>query len=88
LSANSYTALHFIDQPGAWQRSLPALAQSPTLALDLEFDNNNNGYGVTLCLVQVATPEACYVIDPLANLDLSGLYVLFQSPGIQKTAIR
>lgn len=60
------------------------MAGSNTLSFDLEFDNNRYGYGVTLCLVQVATPTACFVIDPLAGLHLGGLYELFQSPGIQK----
>ena len=66
------------------QQSLQELERCDTLSVDLEFDNNNYGYGVTLCLIQVATPQACYVIDPLASLDLSGLYALFESTGIQK----
>jgi ribonuclease D len=66
------------------QQCLHEMAACNTLSFDLEFDNNRYGYGVTLCLVQVATPHACYVIDPLANLDLSGLFALFQTPGIQK----
>jgi ribonuclease D len=76
--------VHLIDQPNTLQQSLQELVRCETLSVDLEFDNNSYGYGVTLCLVQVATPEACYVIDPLAKLDLSGLYALFESTGIQK----
>ncbi|WP_132055595.1 ribonuclease D [Pseudocnuella soli] len=76
--------VHYIDQPHLLAPCLQQLAQSNTLAFDLEFDNNRYGYGVTLCLVQVATPQACYVIDPLAGLDLAELYVLFEQPAIQK----
>lgn len=60
------------------------MALSDTLSFDLEFDNNRYSYGVTLCLIQVATPEVCYVIDPLAIPDLSGLYALFETERIQK----
>lgn len=76
--------MHLIDQPHTLQQSLQELVRCDTLSVDLEFDNNSYGYGVTLCLVQVATPQVCYLIDGLANLDLSGVYALFQSTGIQK----
>jgi ribonuclease D len=74
----------FIDQPEALERCLQHLALSPTLSFDLEFDSNRNSYGFTLCLIQVATPDTCYVIDPLVNLDLGGLYALFETESIQK----
>jgi ribonuclease D len=76
--------VHLIDQPETLLHCLQDLGRSDTLSFDLEFDNNRFSYGVTLCLIQVATPQVCYVIDPLANLDLSELYALFESPGIQK----
>lgn len=82
--AQQNTPVYFVDRAEKLQQSLQHLGRSDTLSFDLEFDNNSYGYGVTLCLVQVATPEACYVMDPLAGLDLSGLYALFQKEGIQK----
>ena len=66
------------------QQCLQELERCDTLSVDIEFDNNSYGYGVTLCVIQVATHKACYVIDGLANLDLGGLYTLFESGGIQK----
>lgn len=60
------------------------LATQPSIAFDLEFDNNLRSYGITLCLIQVATPETCYLIDPLAGLDLSALYEVFNEERIQK----
>lgn len=83
LSAAGNIPIHLINKPDSLQESLQELARSPTISVDLEFDNNSYGYGVTLCLVQVATPAACYIIDPLANLDLGGLYALFSDPNIQ-----
>ncbi|MBB1285345.1 ribonuclease D [Flavisolibacter sp. BT320] len=76
--------VYLIDQPDQLQQSLQDLGRCESLSFDLEFDNNSYGYGVTLCLVQVAIPGACYFIDPLAGLDLSGLYDLFAATAIQK----
>lgn len=84
LPSPANNPVSFIDQPHTLRQSLQELERCDVLSFDLEFDNNSYGYGVTLCLVQVATPQACYVIDPLANLDLSGLYALFESARIQK----
>ena len=68
LSSTGKTPIHLIDQPHALQQSLQELAGCDILSFDLEFDNNSYGYGVTLCLVQVATPRDCYVIYPLHSL--------------------
>jgi ribonuclease D len=82
--ANPNTSIHLIDQPDTLLQSLQDLQHCPTLSFDIEFDNNSYGYGVTLCVIQVATPQACYVIDGLAGLDLRPLYALFESADIQK----
>lgn len=63
---------------------LQELAAAPVISFDLEFDNNRYSYGVTLCLIQVATPAVCYIIDPMEELDLRGLYTIFEDPCIQK----
>ena len=76
--------VHLVNQPEALLQSLPYLERCATLSFDLEFDNNSYGYGVTLCVVQVATPQTCYVIDALAIPDLDPLYALFRSERIQK----
>ena len=57
---------------------------SHELALDLEFDNNLHNYGLTLCLVQVASRNACYLFDPLRLPDMSGLWPLLEDPAITK----
>lgn len=84
MSFSGNTPIHLINQPQTFRQCLQELERCETLSVDIEFDNNSYGYGVTLCVIQVATPAACYVIDGLANLDLGGLYALFESRSIQK----
>jgi ribonuclease D len=73
-----------IDSPAALTDCLRDLNAQPSIAFDLEFDSHRHSYGVTLCLVQVATPSICYLIDPFAPLDLDGLYLLFENEGVEK----
>lgn len=61
------------------------LSATPSLAFDLEFDSNLRGYGVTLGLIQIAMPDdRCYLIDPLADLDLATVWSVLEEPTIQK----
>ncbi len=76
--------VQLIDTPQALAQCILVLAGAASIAFDLEFDNNLRAYGITLCLIQVATPNACYLIDPLAGLDLSGLYAIFEEERIEK----
>jgi ribonuclease D len=78
------TQVQLVNQPHTLQACVQELTRFDTLSFDIEFDNNSYGYGLTLCVVQVATPSACYVVDGLAGLDLASLYTLFQDPHIQK----
>ncbi|NTS41851.1 ribonuclease D [Flavisolibacter sp. BT320] len=82
--ANQNRPVYLVDRPDTLQQCLQDLGRWDILSFDIEFDNNSYGYGVTLCVIQVATPQACYVIDGLAGLDLGGLYTLFESAQIQK----
>ena len=61
------------------------LNNSTEVAVDLEFDKNRYRYGFNLCLIQIATHEHCYIIDPLKKgLDISGLFAVLENPSIQK----
>ncbi|QMU30652.1 ribonuclease D [Adhaeribacter radiodurans] len=60
------------------------LAQSPELALDLEFDDNRYTYGLNLCLIQIADRQQCYLIDPFTIADLEPLWELVDDPHITK----
>jgi ribonuclease D len=74
----------FIQDDEALNDCLEVLQGQGSLAFDLEFDSHRHAYGTTLCLVQVATPEECFIIDPLARLDLEGLYEVFADEQIEK----
>ena len=52
-------------------------------AVDLEGEYNLHRYGTHLCLVQIATPTGCYLVDVLKISDLSPLKEFFQG-SIQK----
>lgn len=53
------------------------------LACDLEADSQHH-YREKVCLLQISTPGANYVIDPLACPDLSPLVPLFADPTTKK----
>ncbi|QNF32494.1 ribonuclease D [Adhaeribacter swui] len=64
--------------------AIPQLANAPELALDLEFDDNRYTYGLNLCLVQVATRQQCFLIDPFTIKNLEPLWELIDNPAIIK----
>ena len=84
--ANSSKPIHFANTQADLDAALPALKAAPSLAFDLEFDSNRHAYGLTFCLIQIATPDGvCYVIDPLAkNMDLSGIYAILEDERVLK----
>lgn len=66
-----------------WSAVLDALFAQRAVAVDTE-SNSLYAYQEQVCLIQFSTPDADYVVDPLAGLDLSPLARLFADPGIQK----
>ncbi|MBI9070701.1 MAG: ribonuclease D [Melioribacteraceae bacterium] len=54
------------------------------IAVDLEGESNLHRYGFHLCLIQIKTCIDCYLIDPLAIDDLSGVKRIFEDESIQK----
>jgi ribonuclease D len=60
-----------------------ACAGEEVLAFDLEADSLHH-YREKVCLMQVATESAAYLIDPLALTDISPLGTLFANRGIRK----
>lgn len=78
-------AIIYVHTPAGLAAAVEDLQKAPRLSLDLEFDRNRFHYGITLCLVQVATENTCYIIDPLAlKQQLQRLFVLFEDSKIQK----
>ena len=82
--SSSSQPVQFISTQKKLDAAVQALSGVPSFAFDLEFDRDRYSYGFTLCLVQLATPEVCFVIDPLASVSLAPLFALFEDPAIQK----
>ncbi len=59
-------------------RAVGEMSREPVLAFDLESDNNLHHYGSKICLMQMATPESNFIIDPLAGMDLMPLKSLLE----------
>jgi ribonuclease D len=73
-----------------WIETLPRLkeiarilGQAEIIGVDLESDSFYH-YFEKVCLLQIATESASYVLDPLALRDLSALHPVFSNPGIRK----
>lgn len=67
--------LELIDTAEALAHACERLANQPYLAVDTEFVREKTYYPV-LCLIQIASPQTCVCIDPLAIDDLSPLAAL------------
>jgi ribonuclease D len=73
-----------------WIETLPQLegavrilGQAEIIGVDLEADSMYH-YFEKVCLLQIATESASYVMDPLALRDLSALRPVFSNPRIRK----
>ncbi len=62
---------------------LEALSAQPAIAVDTE-SNSLYAYRERVCLIQFSTPGADYIVDPLADLDLSPLASIFADAEVQK----
>lgn len=66
------------------EAALPALEAAPVLAIDTEFMRERTYYA-RLCLVQIATPEEVYLLDPIAlGSGISQLADALAAPGSVK----
>jgi ribonuclease D len=59
------------------------LTRQPRIAVDTE-SNSLYAYREQVCLIQFSTPEADYLVDPLALADISPLGPIFSDPEIEK----
>ena len=73
----------YIAAPRDWQDCLQKLQSESQLAIDLEA-NSMYAYRERVCLIQVSTTTQDYLIDPLTDLDLSGLGELIADPSVEK----
>ncbi len=73
----------YVDSPKSLERCLSALASEERFALDLEADSYHH-YQEKICLIQIALPRQVYIIDPLANLNLTPLAKILANRRIEK----
>ena len=62
---------------------LESVQRWPRVAVDLESDNFYR-YPDRVCLVQLATPDAVYIIDPLSIKDITPLGELLANAAVEK----
>lgn len=79
LKSNFY----FIEKGSEISELAGLLAPLKRVAVDLEADSMFH-FREKVCLVQIGTDKAVYIIDPLTTPDLSPLRQVFADPGIQK----
>src|SRR4030067_924631 len=73
----------WIEAPPRLEGVARILGQANIIGVDLEADSFYH-YFEKVCLLQIATESASYVIDPLALRDLSALPPVFSNPRIRK----
>ncbi len=69
--------------PGDTENLSDILRNETTVGVDLEADSLFH-YREKVCLIQMATPSACFLVDPLQTGDLSALKPFFADSGIRK----
>jgi len=73
----------WVAKPASFQTMIGRLKSEPALAVDTE-SNSLYVYREQVCLIQISTPSADYLIDPLALADLSALGPLLADPRVLK----
>lgn len=69
--------------PTQWEACLLKLQAAPQLAIDLEA-NSMFAYRERVCLIQISTANEDFIIDPLMEMDLSGLGAILQDERVEK----
>jgi ribonuclease D len=69
----------YVDTPELVDEFLFVLEQHPAIAVDTEFVRERTYYP-ELCLIQVATGDSIWCIDPITIVDTTSLFVAFNAP--------
>ena len=72
-----------IDKTIDLQKMIRSVEKEKAVAVDLEADSMYH-YQEKVCLIQIATENASFVVDPLAVKDLAPLKPIFSNPDIKK----
>ena len=84
LPAPKKLTVTYITTADALASCIQELEQVKEIAFDLEFDRDNYTYGFNLCLIQIASANHCYLIDPKAGLNISLIFPLLENSAIHK----
>ncbi len=60
------------------------IRDSGPLALDIECDNGLHHYIKKVCLIQLATRDSVYIVDPLSGIDLSPIGSIVEDENVEK----
>lgn len=77
--AGSLPPAALVDSPTAFRDMMEALDREPVLALDTE-SNSLYRYFYQVCLIQISTARADYLVDPLRLPDIAPLGALLADP--------
>ena len=73
----------YIDTPKAWEACLNNLERHDTVCIDLE-SNSLYVYKEEICLIQISAGDTDYIVDPKADIDLTGLGKIVQDTAVEK----
>jgi ribonuclease D len=74
--------LNLVTDTAALRTAAEVMARAPRIGVDTEFLREKT-YHPRLCLVQVATPDDIWLIDPLDGVDLGPLADVLAAPSVQ-----
>ncbi len=83
MKPNQPPTFQFIDQPELVDKMVCHLERQKIIAVDLEADSMYH-YTEKVCLLQIASKQRKFIVDPLTLKDLSPLKPLFVDRNIQK----
>lgn len=83
MPKRSFPPATLITSSAALRRLVDTLAREPLLAVDTE-SNSLHAYRERVCLLQLSTRTADYIVDTLALDDLTPLGTLFADPAVEK----
>lgn len=73
----------WIDTTAALHQLVVDLSSQPRIAVDTE-SNSLHAYQEQVCLIQFSIPKGDYLVDPLANIELTQMGSIFANPKIEK----
>lgn len=85
MNQYAHANFHWIDTEEAFSQHWGEIQNTPVLALDTE-SNSYHGYQSRICLLQLATPTAVFLLDPLtlSRSCLQQLAAVLEDPNVPK----